>query len=251
MSIKVATKIWTLRGFNPAQRLVLVKLADIADDDGVCWPSVPRLAADCELSERTVQAALTWAEKRHLLTRSMREGRSTIYRLTPADFSPPQELHPAIHDNTPAIDDTIPPQSTTPTPAIHDSVVYRTVNREPSLEPSTENHHGCGSKTELEFERFWEAYPRQRRGSHEQALKAWKRALKKTTPEIIHAAVNRYSRSREVTDGYAKGAAAWLNAERYTDEPITHTARAFDGLTGYERGLVGATLGPRGHAGNH
>lgn len=37
------------------EKVVLLALADASDDDGVCWPSVPRLAAKAFVSERTVQ----------------------------------------------------------------------------------------------------------------------------------------------------------------------------------------------------
>jgi hypothetical protein len=40
---------------SPITKLVLLKLADNANDEGVCWPSVPLIAEHTELSERTVQ----------------------------------------------------------------------------------------------------------------------------------------------------------------------------------------------------
>lgn len=40
---------------SPITKLVLLKLADNANDEGVCWPSVPLIADHTELSIRTVQ----------------------------------------------------------------------------------------------------------------------------------------------------------------------------------------------------
>ncbi len=40
------------------QRFVLLALADAADDNGACWPSVSTLADRCVMSTRTVQRAL-------------------------------------------------------------------------------------------------------------------------------------------------------------------------------------------------
>ena len=43
------------RRLKPTAKLVLMSLADAADDHGVCWPSVPTLARKCCISTRTVQ----------------------------------------------------------------------------------------------------------------------------------------------------------------------------------------------------
>ena len=46
------------RRLKPTAKLVLMSLADAADDQGVCWPSVPTLARKCCISTRTVQRIL-------------------------------------------------------------------------------------------------------------------------------------------------------------------------------------------------
>jgi hypothetical protein len=40
---------------TPTAKLVLMSLADAADDHGVCWPSVPTVARKCCVSSRTVR----------------------------------------------------------------------------------------------------------------------------------------------------------------------------------------------------
>jgi hypothetical protein len=54
MSLKVMTWAWTLR-LPPAPKLVLMALADEADDRGFCFPSVHHLANKCSITERSVQ----------------------------------------------------------------------------------------------------------------------------------------------------------------------------------------------------
>lgn len=57
---------------NTITKAVLWKLADNANDDGVCWPSVPLIARHCECSVRTIQEhvqrleaiGLIWIERR-------------------------------------------------------------------------------------------------------------------------------------------------------------------------------------------
>lgn len=95
------------------------------------------------------------------------------------------------------------------------------------------------------FDQFWQAYPRQRRGDRDKALAAYRKAIaeNKTTEEQIHAAVVRYASSRDVAQGYAAGAAAWLNNAGFDNQPIAATSKPADGLTDYERGLLGAVTG--------
>lgn len=68
------------------------------------------------------------------------------------------------------------------------------------------------------FEDFWIMFPRQRRGNKEKAEIAYRKAIKEnraTEKEIIDG-VRKYQGSDEVQRGYAKGAAAWLNDDRWS-----------------------------------
>lgn len=69
------------------------------------------------------------------------------------------------------------------------------------------------------FERAWDAFPTQRKGSREKASAAWKAAKRRDpefNPDAIVGIVQRYALSDEVGRGYAKGMAAWLNDDRWT-----------------------------------
>jgi hypothetical protein len=57
MSIKAMNWAWTIR-LEPCPKLVLLALADIADDNGRAWPSVRHLADKCGVSGRTIQRVL-------------------------------------------------------------------------------------------------------------------------------------------------------------------------------------------------
>jgi hypothetical protein len=126
MSTIIMSLCWPLQGMSGPQKAVLISLADNANDEGVCWPSVARISERTCLAERTVQAAIKWLGQVGILSVRERMGRSTIYTLTPASYAPPQEAHPAA-DAPP------PPQLTTQTPA---AAAPRTVI-EPSSEPSS------------------------------------------------------------------------------------------------------------------
>ncbi|WP_448144589.1 helix-turn-helix domain-containing protein [Pseudomonas silesiensis] len=125
MSTIIMSLCWPLQGMSGPQKAVLISLADNANDEGVCWPSVARISERTCLAERTVQTAIKWLGQVGLLTVRERMGRSTMYTLTPAAYAPQQEPHPAL-------DAPSPPQLTTETPA---AAAPRTVI-EPSSEPS-------------------------------------------------------------------------------------------------------------------
>lgn len=55
MSIRVMTQVWDLVQLNQSQTLVLLALADHADDEGVCWPSIDRIAKKARLERRATQ----------------------------------------------------------------------------------------------------------------------------------------------------------------------------------------------------
>lgn len=67
------------------------------------------------------------------------------------------------------------------------------------------------------FAEFWAVYPKQRIGNKDKARAAFLRAAKRSgiTPEEITVKAAEYAKSEEVARGYAKGAEAWLNDDRY------------------------------------
>ncbi|HGP0109500.1 helix-turn-helix domain-containing protein [Pseudomonas aeruginosa] len=138
MSTIIMSACWPLQGLTPAQKAVLISLADNANDEGVCWPSVAKIAERTCLSERAVQQAIKVLNECKALSIEARQGRSTMFTVTPAAFAPPQKVHPrrkctpAASAPTPADAAPPPPQDMHPTPA---ASAPRTVI-EPTREPS-------------------------------------------------------------------------------------------------------------------
>lgn len=52
MSIKIMTHVWEHSPSTGSKRLVLLALADNANDDGYCWPSLETIASKCRLTRR-------------------------------------------------------------------------------------------------------------------------------------------------------------------------------------------------------
>ena len=71
---------------------------------------------------------------------------------------------------------------------------------------------------EVEFEQFWAVYPKH--SGKKKAKEAFKKALKKTTADIIIAKAKEYAdevKKKWTEDKYIKWAQGWLNDERYLD----------------------------------
>jgi len=103
MSIKAMNWAWEQR-LPPNSKLILMALADSADEDGKCWPRVRLIAEKCCASERTVQRVLKELEERgflHIERRFRGDGgqSSNAYYLClespPINLSPP---HPTPSD---------------------------------------------------------------------------------------------------------------------------------------------------------
>jgi len=58
MSIKVSTKVWQSSRHRSGNRLVMLAIADHADDEGKAWPGIPLLARKARLSERHIRRCL-------------------------------------------------------------------------------------------------------------------------------------------------------------------------------------------------
>ncbi len=72
MSVYAIT--WAKKQVIPSStaKLVLLCLADYADEHGCCWPSQRTLAVDASLCERTVRRQLNYLEKAGVLSRRKR-----------------------------------------------------------------------------------------------------------------------------------------------------------------------------------
>jgi uncharacterized protein YdaU (DUF1376 family) len=86
-----------------------------------------------------------------------------------------------------------------------------------SLQGETKTSSG-EKKYKPEFESFWKEYPKTRIGNKDSAYNAWVKATKRSTEKEIMDGLQAYIGSDEVTRGFAKGAAAWLNDDRWKSD---------------------------------
>ena len=94
MSIRLMTVVWDI-DLPPGEKLVLLALADQANDQGTqCWPSVETIAHRSGQGVRTVRRALASLEKAGHLTRKHRDGTSTQYHVHPGQNGSPAKQAP-------------------------------------------------------------------------------------------------------------------------------------------------------------
>lgn len=76
MSIAAINWALEVKTKTPMEKLVLVALANYADETGKCWPSVKRIAQICGCTERYVTKAISRLKKEGIIIRRDRAGTS-------------------------------------------------------------------------------------------------------------------------------------------------------------------------------
>jgi hypothetical protein len=82
MSVRVMSLVWAM-DLPDSEKIVLLALADCANDEGHCWPGMATLTRKCSKSDRTIQIAIrTLCAKGHLTRREV-PGKGCNYTLHP------------------------------------------------------------------------------------------------------------------------------------------------------------------------
>ena len=175
-------------------KLLLLLLANYADQDFTCFPSIKKLAVMAECGESTVRRSLKDLAKRDLIeirTRFEPYGErcrqtSNIYTLK--GFQ--NETHP--------------PVKLTPAP----------------LSKSTGDitSHNNQSIYTIAFDEFWSVYPRRPNSSKKDAFAKFKKALNKITALELIQITELFAKSMANKDPqYIPHASTWLSQERFID----------------------------------
>jgi hypothetical protein len=119
------TLVWALE-LPDSEKIVLLALADCANDEGHCWPGMKSLVAKCSKTDRTIQGAIqSLCDKGHLTRREV-AGKGCNYTVHPrTEFAP---------------EDTSPPKGTTRTPEAVSGKPSRTPKSEAKASSSVGKH---------------------------------------------------------------------------------------------------------------
>lgn len=174
MSVRIMTRVWESSKATGSELLMLLAIADHANDEGICWPDVDTLCRKARVGRRQGQRAIHNLIERGELFASVGgrgPGDRNAFRIggpVPDGFRPPRKR---VSPETPL--DEIRVSSTTPLSAskgvTEDAlrVSPETQNgvdtsKEPSIEPSGSPIVPQGWDKEVAFGVFWnrQVYPR-------------------------------------------------------------------------------------------
>ncbi|WP_458020099.1 helix-turn-helix domain-containing protein [Klebsiella pneumoniae] len=118
MSMTLMAKAMAIKTGNPIRKLVLIKLADNANDSGECWPSYKHIADHCECSKSAVRDHIDALISMGLLVKENRPGvkngkgnASNMYCMNLDNPMPPKSIAPMPPEST-----GMPPKSIAPMP---------------------------------------------------------------------------------------------------------------------------------------
>jgi len=260
MSIYLMSMVWNAGPDSASQRLMMLALADHANDEGTqCYPSVARLAEKCCVKERRAQRILHDLEVDGWLTRDTTggKGRTSNYVLNLARLqaAAAERVHIAADSDSERV------HSSTSKGALSDT--KGALSGSKGCTPVHPNHQEPSDKATTRetltlvgeivpvsvadgFESFWALYPR--KVGKGQARRAWDAAVKKCPGAEIIAGLER-CRQQLVSVAEAKfipHPSTWLNGERWSDEPDPSVrgemASQFDRLFGGSGGSAVAEV---------
>lgn len=221
-----------------APKAVLRALADYADDDGSnVFPSVPRLAFEVGITDRSARDQLRTLESMGCiaLVERQRGTRPNVYRI---DLARLQEMaaNDAGSGSQPTLGRNVVPGGTwfrAEAGSVEGGTSFRlgrnVVPPETSLIHQGENTHvaergSVPAKRRSQrgddpaFNEFWAAYPRNADKGH--GRKAWATAIRKADPATIIAGARAYAAKvarEETPERFIAHASTWLNGERWED----------------------------------
>ena len=206
MSMELMVKAMKAKLGSPIKKLVLIKLADNANDKGECWPSYQHIADHCEVDKRTVMRHVKSLENSGYVRITHRKGvkgnSSNIFTLViPSDIVSPPSV-------------TMSPPSDRVSLPLSDPMSPRTSHSlEPVNEPVNESN---------DFDLFWDMYGKKVglekcKAKFSKLTKTEIAELLKSLPAYISSTPDKQYRKNPIT---------WINGKCWNDEIILQNNQA-------------------------
>jgi hypothetical protein len=196
---------------------------------GDAWPSQPRLAADCNATDRAIRDAITRLRDRGHMEVTGKGGRGKTSRFRPVIMSAEKRKDTSTLLPAKAEEDfrVIPPKpgrkrlkTRKKTTDKRGSLLPTIPLIEPIEETIERKSLPMINQSRSDFEAFWHAYPKKVDKLRAEKLFANLLKSKRASVEQLIAGANRYATERAGQDPtYTKHASTWLNAGGWLDEP--------------------------------
>jgi hypothetical protein len=243
MSVQQITLALSLRNVSQAEKLLLIVLANYADEDGRCWPSQKRLGEDAGMSDRSVRTAFVKLEEAGLIVRERRNRRDGSRGTDMIELH--LERANDQRKNLPAEKSSSGKSCTDYRKNLHElpENISGLTTFEPTIEPSIEPSEKRAGEIDAAFDRFWAAYPSKLDKVY--ARKVFPKALKKTSLDRMLMAIDHARQhSPAWRDNVFLHPSTWLNKERWNDEFRTQepfSAKGRQRLDNFGRAFAGAS----------
>lgn len=204
MSTIIMAAIWPLQ-MPPTPKAVLVSLADNANDHGVCWPSITKIAQRTCFGRTAVMDAIRWLEGQGLLVADRSNGRHTKYLVKVPSKSLFEEAKPVRQADQSARATGTPSglnQSASRTAPVRQADSNR---KEPSI---------TVNRATLRFNEFWDLYPIKNGAKKSREMWAGQ-GLDEKADQILADVRHRITADKRWQDGYIPNPTKYLEEERW------------------------------------
>lgn len=201
------------------EKMVLLVIADHANDEGTqAYPAQVTIASKASISVRTVQRAVNSLVARGYIRLSKHSGGSAECR---------DDRRPHLYQiNLNKLrGDTVTGRT--------DVADGATLTTSTGRQSRPKNHPLEPSKKHHDFDTFWSVYPR--RVAKQSAIKAWEKAVRVETPEVIIEGARRYANDPNREPQFTAHPATWLNAHRWGDDPLPERELSREEMQARER----------------
>lgn len=186
------------------EKMVLLVIADHANDEGTqSYPSQATIASKASISVRTVQRAVNNLVSEGYIRMFKHSGGSADCREDRRPHLYQININRLRGDNVSGRTDVADGATMTT------STGRQSRPKNHPLEPSLKHQA---------FDVFWSIYPR--KVAKQAALKAWIKAVQVASADVIIAGAQRYTDDPNRHPSYTAHPATWLNAHRWTDDPL-------------------------------
>ncbi len=220
MGFRAVADAYDLKGVSPVEKLLLMALAQHADEEGRCFPSHRLLAEKTGMSKRTILRAFQSLEDAGHLSRTARArpNGSRSSDLIVLHLGGDRESPGVVTESQGGGDRESPPTTFEP---IKEQI------------KQTKARDLFEGEADSAFESFWSAYPKKK--AKPRAMKAFLPAIRKTDLQTMLAALERAKVSDQWTrnDGkFVPHPSTWLNDEGWNDAESVEPPKPERGMPG-------------------